>query len=89
MLEVSGKLLTAARILAGLSQADLAEQAGCAVSALARFEQGRTSPRLATVRALVSVLARYGVELLPATDRYEVGIAVVRGSARPEPADQR
>ena len=78
----NGRLLTAARIMAGLSQAELAAQANCAVSALARFEQGRTQPRLDTVRALVGALARNGIEFLPETQRHEGGVALVRGTWR-------
>ncbi len=75
-----GRLLTAARILAGLSQSELAAQADCAVSSLARFEQGRTQPRLDTVRALVGALARNGIEFLPESERHYGGVALVRGT---------
>ena len=77
---LNGRLIMAARILAGLSQAELAAQADCAISALARFEQGRTQPRLDTVRALVGALTRNGVEFLPETQRHEGGVALVRGT---------
>ncbi len=73
------RLFTAARTLAGLSQAELAEKAGVAVSVVARFEQGRTQPRLDTLKAILAVLERYGIELLVESDRHVGGIALVRG----------
>jgi transcriptional regulator with XRE-family HTH domain len=73
------RLFVAARILAGLSQAALAKKADVAVSVVARFEQGKTQPRLDTLRAILGVLESYGVELLAESERHVGGIALVKG----------
>ena len=75
-------LFTAARILAGLSQADLAAEAGIAVSVVARFEQRKTQPRLSTLRAILGVLDRHGVEFMAESERHVGGIALIKGKWR-------
>lgn len=72
-------LFISARTLAGLSQADLATKAGIAVSVVARFEQGKTQPRLNTLRAILGVLESHGVEFLPESERHAGGIALIKG----------
>ena len=49
-----GTALAAARRAAGLTQSDLAHRAGTSQSAVARIEQGSTSPTLATVSRLAA-----------------------------------
>lgn len=78
-----GRLCIAARILAGLSQAELAARASLRVSVVARFEQGITQPRLGTLQAILAVLAAHGVELTGQTDRYAGGIGLVKGKWDP------
>ena len=75
-------LFTAARILAGLSQTDLAAEAGIAVSVVARFEQRKTQPRLNTLQAILGVFERHGVELLAESERHAGGIALIKGRWR-------
>ena len=77
---LDGGICTAARVLAGLSQAELAAQAGVAVSVLARFEQGLSQPRLGTIRAVLAVLAAHGIELTGETERYAGGIGLLKGT---------
>ena len=76
----SRRLLTAARVLAGLTQNELASAAGVAPSVLQGIEQGRSDPRLSTVLALIDALRRYGVALVPESDSVAWGAVVLRGS---------
>jgi transcriptional regulator with XRE-family HTH domain len=87
----SHRLLIAARVLAGLTQGELAEAAGIALSVLQAIEQGRSDPKLSTVLALLDVLKARGVELLPPSGTVAWGVFVVPGSpadasGRPQPA---
>jgi predicted transcriptional regulator len=66
----------AARVLAGLSQAELARRARVAESAIFRYESGRSNPRITTIVAMMRALAEVGVESLDETDDHEIGIAV-------------
>ena len=80
----SHRLIIAGRVLAGLSQSELASQAGVALSVLQAIEQGRSDPKLSTVIALVDALRSKGVELLPDTDPAAFGLFVVIGSEADE-----
>ncbi len=59
----SARLLVAARVLAGVTQPELAAAAGISVSVLQAIEQGRSDPKLSTVLALLDALKARGVEL--------------------------
>lgn len=50
---VSGDLLREARLRAGLTQAQLAQQAGTARSQVSRYERGDVLPSLETLRRLI------------------------------------
>ena len=63
-----------------MSQGELAEAAGIALSVVQAIEQGRSDPKLRTVLALLDVLKAQGVELLVETDRVACGVYVVVGS---------
>lgn len=76
----SHRLLIAARALAGLSQSELASEAGVALSVLQAFEQNRSDPKLSTILALLDVLKSKGVELLPETGQVAFGLFVTIGS---------
>ncbi|MDB5376493.1 MAG: family transcriptional regulator [Rubritepida sp.] len=76
----SPRMLVAARVLAGLNQAQLAATAGIALSVLQAIEQGRSDPKLSTVLALLDVLKARGVELAPETERVAWGVLVMKGS---------
>lgn len=79
---LEGRICAGARILAALTQAELATRAGIALSVLARFEQGLSQPRLGTIKAILGVLAANGVELIGETERYEGGIGLLKGKWR-------
>jgi len=76
----SHRLFIAARALAGLSQSELASQAGVALSVLQAIEQNRSDPKLSTILALLDVLKSKGIELLPETGQVAWGLFVVTGS---------
>src|SRR5260370_41403940 len=75
------RLLVAARTLAGLSQPELAAEAGIAPSVLGAIEQGRSDPRQSTVLAIIDALKARGVVLVPESDRTAWGVVVNKGSA--------
>lgn len=56
------------RRAAGLTQVQLAEQAGCAQGVLSDFETGKASPSLATARRIAAVLDCTLDELFGGTD---------------------
>ncbi|WP_043342001.1 helix-turn-helix transcriptional regulator [Belnapia moabensis] len=76
----SPRVLVAARVLAGMSQPELAAAAGIAVSVLQAIEQGRSDPRLSTVLALVDALKARGINLVPETEQVAWGVLVTKGS---------
>jgi transcriptional regulator with XRE-family HTH domain len=76
----SPRVLVAARVLAGLTQPELAAAAGIAPSVLGAIEQGRSDPRLSTVLAILDALKARGVELAPETDQVAWGVHVSKGS---------
>lgn len=76
----STRLLVAGRALAAMTQTDLADAAGIAVSVLQAIEQGKSDPRLSTVVALLDALKAQGVELLTGSDSVAWGVYVVPGS---------
>src|SRR4051794_5999566 len=79
---LDGRLCTAARVLAGLSQTELAAEASLSVSVVARFEQGVSQPRTGTIRAIMDVLGAHGVEVMPESERHVGGLALIRGKWR-------
>ena len=76
----SHRLFIAGRALAGLSQSELAAEAGVAVSVVQAIEQNRSDPKLSTVLALLDVLKSHGVELIAETEHVAFGVMVVAGS---------
>ena len=76
----SPRLLIAARVMGGLTQAELAAAAGIGMSVLQSIEQGRSDPRLSTTLALLDALEVHGVRLVPASEHAAYGLVVVRGS---------
>lgn len=68
------RLLAAARVLAGLSQAELAARANVGIGALSRYEAGKTMPRIDTIAALVRALGEVGIGFLEESDSVEMGI---------------
>ena len=63
---LAGKMLKAARLDAGLTQAELAERLGASQPVVARLESGRANPRVATFeRALAATGHRLSVTVEP------------------------
>ncbi|MDQ3306555.1 MAG: helix-turn-helix domain-containing protein [Actinomycetota bacterium] len=63
-----GLLIREARLRAGLTQAELAQRAGTSQPAVARYERGDVSPRVATLDRVVRAC---GLELVPALVAYD------------------
>ena len=60
-----GSLLRAARLAAGLSQADLSQRSGLPKPTLSRYENGHVLPSLLTLRKLADALRVGESSLLP------------------------
>jgi predicted transcriptional regulator len=64
----SPRSLMAARILAGLSQSQLASEAGVSRSAISRLETEGADTRTSTVEAVIRVLRAHEVEVTAESD---------------------
>lgn len=62
-LTARGRVVAAARMLAGLDQHQLAAAAGLSPSTISKIEQGRKNVRADTLRAVSQALERVGVDL--------------------------
>ncbi len=58
-----GRVMAAARMLAGLDQIELAAAAGLSPSTISKIEQGRKNVRQDTLRAVGQALERLGVDV--------------------------
>ena len=58
-----GRVIAAARMLAGLDQHQLAAAAGLSPSTISKIEQGRKNVRQETLRAVGEALERLGVDV--------------------------
>lgn len=58
-----GRVIAAARMLAGLDQEQLATEAGLSASTVSKIEQGRRNVREDTLRAVRQAFERLGVDL--------------------------
>jgi predicted transcriptional regulator len=56
----------AARALLGMTQADLSERSGVAVTVIARFESDASTPRAASFRQLIAAFSKAGIVFLDA-----------------------
>ncbi len=63
-----GLLIREARLRAGLTQAELARRAATSQPAIARYERGDVSPRVATLDRIIRAC---GLELVPALVAYD------------------
>ena len=70
---IEPKLLAAARVLSGLSQAELAGEAGVHRNAVQRIESG-ADLRTSTLKALLDVLERHGVEFVAKSPTHVGGV---------------
>lgn len=85
----SFRVLAAGRVLAGLSQQELADAAKLAVRVIHNIEAGTTDPKYSTLVAIVDALRARGVRVLPEDDRHLGGVALERPPrvASPDPDD--
>lgn len=65
-------------MLVGLSQRDLAGEAGLAVSSIGRYEAGLSTLRADSLAAILEVLRRRGVRFIDPTDEVEAGVVLLR-----------
>ena len=70
-----GRVIAAARMLAGLDQHQLAAAAGLSPSTISKIEQGRKNVRQDTLRAVGRALEGLGIDLTqnPRTGHHAVG----------------
>ncbi|HVS78340.1 MAG TPA: helix-turn-helix transcriptional regulator [Steroidobacteraceae bacterium] len=74
------RLVTAARILIGLSQADLAEEAKIGIATLRRYERGETNPRADKANAILRVLRAHGIQFLDESDTVAMGVVLLKSA---------
>jgi transcriptional regulator with XRE-family HTH domain len=77
-------ILRAARVLAGLSQDDLAEAANVSRQIVGRLESGEPSISIGHLEKIRGAIERAGVDFIPSTDERGPGVAV-RRKPRPNP----
>ncbi len=63
-MKISGKQVTAARDLLGLTQVELAQAAGLSTDTILAFEAGKTNPYPSSLLKIVSELERRGIEFI-------------------------
>lgn len=61
-MKLSGKQVTAARNLLGITQGELASATGLALETISRFERGEVEPRRESVVKIEAELERRGIE---------------------------
>lgn len=66
-MKLSGRQVTAARDLLGITQAELGAAIGVAMQTIFRFEAGLGAPRLSTVAKIQAELERRGIEFTNGT----------------------
>ncbi len=76
MIRISGRLIAAARALAGVSQADFAAACGLAVETLSRLEAGGSAwvSSEEDVEAVTRGLSHFGVMIVEETDGMGAGV---------------
>lgn len=77
-------ILRAARVLAGLSQDELASAAGVSRQIVVRLESGEPSISIGHLERIRTAIEKAGVAFLPSTDERGPGIAALR-TPRPNP----
>jgi transcriptional regulator with XRE-family HTH domain len=75
-----GRLIVAARVLAGWSQAELSLASGVSERTLQRLERGDTGASIGTVSAILKALERRGVVLSGGDRQIRSGVQVLRGT---------
>ena len=66
-MKISGKQVTAARNLLGITQVELASAASVAESTVMRFEAGQAEPQRASLEKILAELDRRGIEFINGT----------------------
>ena len=66
-MKFSGRQVTAARDLLGITQGELAAASGVAAETISRFERGDVDPRREGLRRIEEELARRGIEFTNGT----------------------
>ena len=69
--------LSAARLLARLSQSGLAALAGVSITVIKRYELGETRPTMRTLEKITAALRASGVVILPTTEQFRTGVALL------------
>jgi transcriptional regulator with XRE-family HTH domain len=72
------RLLAAARVLVGLSQRELAAEAGLDRSLIGRYEAGLSMLRADSLGAILVVLKAHGIRFVEDMDGVEMGVLLVR-----------
>ena len=71
------RVLAAARVLAGLTQQELAGASGVALNVIRRYEKGVGNPRPSSVAAVVEALRLKNVTFLPTGEGYHVAVGLI------------
>lgn len=66
-MKISGRQVTAARGLLGITQAELAQAAGLSMDTVFSFEAGQTNPYPRSLEKIVAELERRGIEFTNGT----------------------
>ena len=76
----SPRLLAAARVLVGLSQKELAAEAGVSATVIGRYKSGATTLRSNSLDAILTALRRNGVRLVDPTEEVAMGVVLLHQS---------
>ena len=71
------RVLAAARVLAGITQQELAAASNVALNVVRRYEKGDGNPRSSSVAAMVEALRLKNVTFLSEGDGYRVAVALI------------
>lgn len=77
-MKISGRQVTAARDLLGITQAELAQAAGLSMDTVFSFEAGQTNPYPRSLEKIVAELERRGIEFTNGTG---TGVRLVHAKA--------
>lgn len=88
-MKISGKQVTAARNLLGITQVELATAATVDPSTVLRFELGQIEPQRGSLKKILSELERRGIEFTNGTGigvrlNYEKAAEFARATAQPQ-----
>jgi transcriptional regulator with XRE-family HTH domain len=75
-----GRLIAAARVLAGWSQAELSAVSGVPERTVRRLEQGDTGASIRAVTAILKALEQRGVEVSGGGGRIRSGLQLIKGT---------